>query len=96
VSTAYDPHDPPLMGCGHTANSTLQGKDGQPDRPACVICTGIVPGALEVVERPSLEGREAVCAYCRRTTPSRWSLAFFNYNPGQKYDGHYDGCRGWD
>lgn len=93
---AYDPASPPMMGCGHTANATLKGRDGEPDSPVCVICSGIVDGAHEIVETPSLDGREAECAYCKRRTPSRVGLAFFEHRPNLSVDRYYDGCKGWD
>jgi len=65
--STYDPQNPPLMGCGHTANSTVKGKDGLPDRPACAICVCIVPGWDNPVEvKPSLDGRMARCGYDSR------------------------------
>lgn len=47
----------PMMACGHTANATSDGK------PSCVICAGIRPGAMQVVESPNLDGRMARCAH---------------------------------
>ncbi len=54
---------PPLMGCGHAANSTLE-RNGQ-KIPACVICAGIVEGYDRIVESPSLDGRFAICFHGR-------------------------------
>lgn len=94
----YDPQNPPLMGCGHSANGTLKGRDGEPDRPACAICAGIVPGASIVVEKPSLEGRRSRCLYnpTASEVDSAWSLPFFSHRPENPYDEHYCGCMGWD
>ena len=95
----YDPQNPPLMECGHTANATNT-KTGE---PSCVICVGLHPGANIVVERPSLEGREALCGYKTRRDgslhtpiPSQWGLAFFEYRPDKPMDTYYCGCYGWD
>jgi hypothetical protein len=68
VSAQRDENGVPfLMKCGHAANGTWQSPDGP--KPACVICAGIVPGAHEVDDRPSLDGRLAVCSYARDGQP---------------------------
>lgn len=97
--------DAPLMKCGHAANSTLDGI------PVCVICYGIRPGADQVVDdRPSLEGRRAVCCYKNHLAryvrddkrgqhgmrPSSYDLAYFKHQPDQPFDSYYCGCHGWD
>lgn len=88
----YDVHNPPMMKCGHAANSTKA--DGS---PACVICAGIVPGADEIVEQaPDLAGREASCTYCGSRIPSSQKAAFFSHRPDRPTDSFYCGCRGWD
>lgn len=88
--------NPPMMKCGHAANAILTRPNGD-QVPSCVVCYGLVAGADEIDENPpSLEGREAMCSYCRNTNPSSVNLAFFEYLPNQKYDNFYDGCRGWD
>lgn len=76
----------PLMKCGHTANAeTFSGQ------PCCVIC-----GCTEIVERPSLKGRKAKCAYCGKIKDSDYNLPFFEYRPDREYDSYYCGCGGWD
>lgn len=95
MTVAYDPANPPLMGCGHSANGTVKGRDGKPDRPGCAICLGVHPGADVVVEKPSLEGRSARCT-CRKEVPSAWSLAFFGHTPERPFDSYYCGHAGWD
>lgn len=82
--------EPPLMGCGHAANATVQGQ------PCCVICIGIVAGATEPVEKPDLTGRVARCSSCQNTADSKWTLAFFRHEPQREHDSFYCGCRGWD
>lgn len=63
--------NPPMMGCGHTANSTRDGK------PSCVMCTGLNPEADVVIEIPDVTGRMARCS-CGKLVPSDPSrLAFF-------------------
>jgi len=94
-----------MMGCGHASNAVSAGE------PVCVICVGIVPGAREVVAGPDLTGREAHCSYHtpgrygrgaverdgrHAWTPSRDSLAFFEYRPDAATDLYYCGCFGWD
>lgn len=76
-----------MMGCGHVANSVVDGK------PACVICAGIDPRAYVVVEAPDLAGRMASCS-CGKTVPSDSPhLAFFEYRgPGSRYDGGFCEC----
>jgi hypothetical protein len=81
----------PLMKCGHIANAKHNGK------PSCVICAGIVEGALEIAEeQPSFEGRMSKCASCGKLTPTNSNLAFLEYRPTKECDLHYCGCRGWD
>ena len=72
--------DKPMMQCGHAANAT----DGE-GKPCCAICVGLDPGATIIAEKPSLEGREAQCPYCKKTVLSSWNLAFFEYKgPGSR------------
>lgn len=86
---------PLKMKCGHTANARTSEGD-----PCCVICAGLKPEALiidhEVHGTEGLEGRKARCPYCKKTTDSRWELAFFEHKPESEYDEYYDGCFGWD
>lgn len=42
--------------------------------------------------RPSLIGRRARCVKCGKITRSDWSLDFFTYQAGQKFDEYYCGC----
>lgn len=94
--------EPPLMACGHTANSTTE-RNGV-KIPTCFICAGIVDGYDVVVDmKPSLEGRMALCVdrhgrdgKGHTPVPSRWNMAFFEYRPDQEYDQFYCGCWGWD
>jgi len=105
----------PLMACSHAANATHNASPEKPckrtgltvDHPSCVICMGIDPGACTVSEKPSLEGRQAICSYGRikrgKHVPVRssWDLAFFEYQgPGARkqseFDDYYCGCFGWD
>jgi len=84
-----------LMKCGHTANAHKILDDGT-SIPSCVICN-----CDEIQEeRPSLEGRYAVCSGCKKTpantTKSRYDLPFFEYRPNEKFDNYYCGCWGWD
>lgn len=82
----------PMMQCGCAANAT----DGK-GNPSCAIHIGLHPGADKVMEQsPDLTGRTARCTYCKNTQLSSTELAFFEYRPTQKFDGFYDGCRGWD
>lgn len=56
----YDPQNPPIMKCGHAANSLL---DGQ---PACATHAMTGDDATTVDENaPSLEGRQMRCTYDR-------------------------------
>ena len=43
--------------------------------------------------RPSLIGRRARCVKCGKITRSDWSLDFFTYQAGQKFDEYYCGCQ---
>jgi hypothetical protein len=86
---------PPMMGCGHAANSVAKHADGT-ESPSCVICVGIHPGADTIVEGPDLTGRTARCGSCDRKVPSDPALAFFAHRPDQPADSFYCGCRGWD
>jgi hypothetical protein len=81
---------PPMMACGHAANSRRD------EEPCCVICAGIVPGWDVVADAPDLSGRVARCCYCGRERPSSPTLAFFAHRPNGQHDDFYDGCRGWD
>lgn len=99
----YDPHDPPMMRCGHAANAHRNHADGT-KTPVCAMCLGIGDlGGDEVMpERPSLEGREMKCTYLRTRNgrehtpmPSRWNAAFFEHRPDDDYDRYYCGCYGW-
>lgn len=47
-----------MMACGHAAQA--QDDNGT---PACVICIGIHPGAMQPVDAPDLTGRKARCDY---------------------------------
>ena len=84
-----------LMKCGHTANAR-----SADDKPSCVICIGIHPGASIVDDAPpSLDGRIAKCSYkrvCKSAQPSNLALAFFAHHPNQEFDEYYCGCQGWD
>ena len=80
----------PMMKCGHAANATSEGK------PACAICVGINPGALEIATQPELAGRKSKCSYCKRERESSSDLPFFEHRPKDAFDRHYDGCRGWE
>lgn len=82
-----------LMKCGHAANA----KNTKTGKPCCVICFGIVAGADEPMERdPDLTGRVAHCSDCKREVPSSTDLAFFSYQPGNRCDYYYCGCKGWN
>ena len=80
----------PMMKCGHRANATSNGK------PCCVICAGIKAGYNEIVDEPDLSNRECKCDMCGKIVPSLEAVAFFEHKPTEKYDIHYDGCRGWN
>ena len=89
----------PMMKCGHAANATTE-RDGK-TIPVCVICIGITPGADEIAETPSLEGRFAQCSYRYKDkphglVPSSTELAFFTHKPNEQYDQYYCGCYRWD
>ena len=43
-----------------------------------------------------LTGRVARCCDCKNETPSRLELPFFQYQPTEKHDRYYCGCRGWE
>lgn len=88
---------PPMMKCGHAANSILTLPDGT-KIPACVICAGIDPGAAVIDDTPpSFEGRTARCSYGpHHDVPSSSALAFFSHRPDRQYDDYYCGCKGWD
>ncbi len=79
------------MKCGCAASGTVS-VSGGPSLVSCCIhsCTEVMD------EKPSLEGRTAVCAYGGREVPSSWDLAFFQYRPNEKHDQYYCGCYGWD
>ena len=81
----------PLMKCGHAANATCE------DKPVCVICHGLDPGATVVDDAPPrLEGRVAKCSDCGHERPSNTELAFFAHHPDRATDSFYCGCRGWN
>jgi len=85
-----------FMKCGHIAIAI-----DDKGRPVCPICFGLHPGA-EVVEddRPSLEGRQALCVYKfgrkgqqHSPVPSSWDLPFFEYcGPGSPAAEEYCKC----
>jgi hypothetical protein len=76
-----------LMKCGHVANATTENH-----KPCCVICS-----CTEVVnETPNLQGRKAVCTFCKCEENSSLDLPFFEYKPSEKEDEYYCGCLGWD
>lgn len=81
----------PMMKCGHSANSTSN------EKPACAICAGIKDG-WNVIDTspPSLDERNASCAYCKKEVPSNTNLAFFERRSDKQTDSYYCGCRGWD
>lgn len=83
----------PMMKCGHAANAI----DAATGKPCCVICAGLGLGADEIAdEQPDLSGRMSLCTCCKKTTPSRLDLPFFEYRPERETDLHYDMCRGCD
>lgn len=77
-----------MMKCGHAANAT---KD---DKPCCVICYGLTPGAGEIDSSPpNLGGRQARCPSCGRTQPSSPNLAFYEYRgAGSEYARQCKNC----
>lgn len=80
-----------MMKCGHAASGISNGK------PCCSCCFGIDPNGTIIDDNPpSLEGRQARCAYCKRIVDSSPELAYFGYKPHLEYDDYYCGCRGWD
>ena len=65
---------PPTLRCGCTA-SAVRLPDGQPSCP--------IHQCDEVVDRPNLTDRVAVCACCRKMALSAFGLPFFKYRgPG--------------
>jgi hypothetical protein len=80
-----------MMECGHAANAT-----DSKGNPTCVICIGFKAGATKVVATPNLEGRTAMCTYCKVQEPSSMALAFFEHRPERDKDSFYCGCRGFD
>ena len=81
----------PMMACGHRANGV-----DQEGKPVCVICACIAEGYDKPVAEPDLNGRKCKCLDCGKTVPSTEAVAFFEYRPKEKFDLHYDGCRGWN
>ena len=80
-----------MMKCGHRANATCNGE------PSCVICAGIKEGYNEVdTTEIDFSERECICTSCKKIVNSNNAVAFFEHRPNEKYDQHYDGCRGWD
>jgi len=79
------------MKCGHVSQG--RDKDG---RPACKICYPSEDSLTIVKIMPELCGRKSKCGYCGKIVDSEYSLAFFEYNPDEEYDGYYCGCRGWN
>jgi hypothetical protein len=75
---AMEKDNPPIMKCGHAANSVLEKKNGvvfDPPKPFCAI-----HDEMELADvPPELEGRTARCGYCRKAVPSHKGLAFFEY-----------------
>jgi hypothetical protein len=90
------PSNPPMMQCGHAANSEYE-IDGV-KHPCCVICFQGVgsPAAKIARDTPDLTGRRAMCKDCHRTTASSFALPFFHHDTTHNYDSYYCGCRGWD
>lgn len=67
-----------VLKCGCTANTLRHNRDGT-TTPTCIH------GTTEQIEKPSLEGRFAKCAYGGSVVKSNWNLAFFEYmGPGSK------------
>jgi len=95
MTTNIEEDPPPMMACGHSANSMT--RDG---KPTCAICYFASPGADTVVETPDLSARTARCSYyaakCQKEEPSSPSLAFFEHKPAEAHDRYYCGCFGWD
>jgi len=97
----FDHRNPPMMSCGHAANSEGTPAGGTRG-PACAICSEFVVAPAQ----PNLEGRAAKCAYDnprskkvhtdRQRVPSSLSLAFFSWQPDEEFDEYYCGCYGWD
>lgn len=85
---------PPMMKCGHSANSKGHPAGKTEFVDSCAICS-----CFEVDENPpDLTGRFAACSYrnCQSKQPSSPLLAFFKFTPDSEYDEFYCGCRGWD
>lgn len=97
----------PLMKCGHVALGVAQSTG----KPVCPICIGITPDAEEIDNSPpSLEGRKAICGYCKREADSSYDLPFFEIGHYETHpensarivhvntspDRYYCGCRGWN
>ena len=83
------------MACGHVTTATMDGK------PVCAVCYGRCDRAEIVVyecvsDTTGLESRKSKCRYCSNIVDSKWNLPFFEYNPDNEYDSHYDGCMGWN
>ena len=91
------PNPPPLMKCGHAANSLRTLPDavcaalGVPSGskiPACVICSGTGVGADSyTVDRtpPSLDGRVSRCSYYR---PGRRCACGKDHCPPTRHGAH--------
>jgi hypothetical protein len=76
-----------MMGCGHSANATTNGK------PCYAICIGLNDAATVVVEAPDLSGRKAICGSCGSIVDSSINLPFFEYRgPKSKTDTDYCIC----
>jgi len=81
-----------FMECGHIANGVTPN-----GTRVCVSCYGATPKATRVaMVVPSIAGRIARCTYCKRETPSKYTLAFFTPRPTEEFDTYYCGCRGWN
>jgi hypothetical protein len=82
---------PPLMKCGHAANSEHILHDGT-RRPSCVICYGIHSGADQIDETPpSLEGRIAHCSY-RSCNTNRYGKGRTTPDYGEYFDASGRAC----
>jgi hypothetical protein len=81
---------PPMMGCGHAANSI----DTKTGAPSCAICVGIHPGADTIVTGYALNDRMMSC--CGAEVPSDPKAAFFQHRPTKATDSFYCGHAGWD